>query len=122
MEHLDDGVELASELCNDPAFRSADDRVTAVLTAARMINANANLGRAICALAQVEQRKRISVERVEKVPVSNDSILMENALAIRDLQHKLIHYLKVTADETLDPAIAEAEQAAAARRDGNASS
>jgi hypothetical protein len=112
MEHLDDGVELASEVCNDPIFRSPDDRITATFAVARMISANAQLGRAIANFAQVEQRRRMIVERVEPPLVLNDSNSIQDALLARELRRKMLRYMKVLADETFDPAIKEAEEAA----------
>lgn len=114
MEHLDDGVELASQICNDPYFRNPDDRITATFAVARMINANAQLGRAIANFAQVEQRRRMIVERVEQPLVLNDSISIQDAQLARELQNKIFRYMKVLADETFDPAIKEAEEAAKA--------
>ncbi|GAA0588547.1 hypothetical protein [Rhizomicrobium electricum] len=113
VEHLDDGVELASEICNDPYFRNPEDRITATLAMARMVSANAQLGRAIAAFAQVEQRRRMIVERVERpVPVSNDSNSIQDIALAHDIRHKMFRYMKVLADETFDPAIQEADDAA----------
>jgi hypothetical protein len=115
-EHLDDGVELASEVCNDPYSRSPDDRITATFAVARMINANAHLGRAIANFAQVEQRRRMIVERVEAPsPVLNDSISIQDVQLARDMTNKMFRYMKVLCDETFDPAIEEAAQAEAAK-------
>jgi hypothetical protein len=114
VEHLDEGVQLASDICNDPYFRNPDDRITATFAVARMINANAHLGRAIAAFAQVEQRRRMIVEQVEPHSVLNDSISIQDAQLARELQNKIFRYMKVIADETFDPAIQEAEDAAKA--------
>ncbi len=115
-EHLDDGVELASEVCNDPYFRNPDDRITATFAVARMINANANLGRAIANFAQVEQRRRMLVERVEAPsPVLNDSISIQDVQLARDMTNKMFRYMKVLCDETFDPAIEEAAKAEEAK-------
>ena len=112
MEQLDDGVELAQQLANDPYFRNPDDRVTAVLTLARMTNANANLGRAITQLIQVEQKRRTIIERVEPVQSWNDSKLKQENELLIEIQKKMTRYMKVVADETFDPAIQEADEAA----------
>jgi len=72
MEHLNVGVQLAADFSKDPAF-SADDRLQAVLATARMITANAHLGKAIGYLAQVEQRRVTVVQHLEPPKVWNDS-------------------------------------------------
>ncbi len=111
MEHLDDGVELASQLCNDPSFASPDERVTTVLTVARMINANAHLGRAIATFAQVEKRRRTVIKRAERPLISTDSNSILEAELASEMTLKMMRYMKVVADETFDPAIQEAEEA-----------
>lgn len=110
LEHLNVGVQLAADLSKDPAF-SADDRLQAVLVTAKMINANAHLGRAIGYLAQVEQRRRTVVQHIDPPGVWNDSISNQEVLLERELTLKMLRYMKVIADETFDPAIAEAEAA-----------
>lgn len=115
MEHLDDGVELASQICNDPYLRCPDDRINAAFSVARMINANAQLGRAIANFTQIEQRRRLIVERVEQPLVLNDSISIQDAQLAHDLRNKMFRYMKVLADETFDPAIKEAEEAEEAK-------
>jgi hypothetical protein len=117
---LDDGAELASRMCNDPFFRSPEDRVTATLTAARIISANASLGRALASLVQVEQRRRTIIEHAGPATAWNDSISIQEAKIIRNVQFKMWRYLKVFADDTLDPPIAEAEEAAAQAATQNA--
>jgi hypothetical protein len=113
MEHLDDGVELASQICNDPFLRCSDDRINAAFSVVRMINANAQLGRAIANFTQIEQRRRLIVERVEAPsPVLNDSISIQDVQLARDMTNKMFRYMKVIADETFDPAIKEADEAA----------
>lgn len=112
MEQLDDGVELAAQLVADPIF-SPDERVTAVLTLARMTNANANLGRAITQLLQVEQKRRTIIEKAEPVRHWSDSNLSPEIVIAREIQGKMMRYMKVIADETFDPPIKEAEEAAA---------
>jgi hypothetical protein len=114
MEQLDDGVELGARLVADPAFSSPDDRVTVILTLARITNANANLGRAISQLIQVEQRRRTIIEHVETSPPWNASNFKQEIPLMEEIQKKIIHYMKVVADETFDPAIKEAEEAAKA--------
>lgn len=111
MEHLNIGVQMVADLSKDPAF-SADDRLQVVLASARMIQANANLGKAIGVLAQVEHRRRTVVQHIDPPKVWNDSISIQEVMLERDLTLKMLRYMKVIADETFDPAIAEAEAAA----------
>jgi hypothetical protein len=117
MEHLDDGVELAAELCNDPSFRSPDDRVTAVLAVARIVSAHAHLGRALATFTQAEQRRRLIVERIEPSQVWNDSKSIQEAELIHGITEKMFRYMKAVADETFDPTIKEAEEKANAVSD-----
>lgn len=114
MEHLNVGVQLAADISKDPAF-SADDRLQAVFAAARMINANAHLGKTIGYLAQVEQRRRTVVQHLDPPKVWNDSNSIPEVLLERELTLKMLRYMKVIADETFDPAIEEAAQEKAAQ-------
>jgi hypothetical protein len=112
MEHLNVGVQLAADFSKDPAF-SADDRLQAVLATARMITANAHLGKAIGYLAQVEQRRVTVVQRLDPPKVWNDSNSIPEVLLEQELVLKMLRYMKVIADETFDPAIKEAAEKAA---------
>lgn len=115
MEHLNVGVQLAADISKDPAF-SADDRLQAVFAAARMINANAHLGKTIGYLAQVEQRRRTVVQHLDPPGAWNDSNSILEVSLQRELTQKMLRYMKVLADETFDPAIAEAAQEKAAQK------
>jgi hypothetical protein len=109
MEQLDEGVEAANALAVDPGFNFPEERVTQVLTLARITSANANLGRAITQLIQVEQKRRTIIEHV--APVSNDSNFKQEGEIAVAITKKMFRYLKILTDETLDPAIQEAEVA-----------
>lgn len=110
---LDDGVGLARRMCSDPVFSGPDERVTATLTAARIINANASLGRALATLTQVEQRRRTLIEHVEPSKPWNDSNSIEEGKIIRELQFKMWRYLKMLTDESLTPELKDADDRAA---------
>ena len=113
---LDLGVDLASvcELLAGPANKKG--RIEAVYAAARLAQANAQLGRSIAHLLQVERRQKTIVERIQQpTPFFGHSNFSEQDALIDAMNTKILRYLKVMADETLDPALEEAEDDAAAQ-------
>ena len=113
---LDLGVDLASvcELLAGPANKKG--RIEAVYAAARLAQANAQLGRSIAHLLQVERRQKTIVERNQPpAPFFGHSNFSGQDMLIDALNTKLLRYMKIVADETFDQAIEEAERDGAAK-------
>ncbi len=106
-EQLDIGNGLAA-ICEHLAGLPNPGRVEAVFAAARLMQANAQLGKSIGQLLQVEQRHRSVIKHIQPyVPVSNDSNSSQDMMMIDALTSKMLRYM-IARSDVLDPAIEEA--------------
>ena len=107
-EHLDIATDLV-ERCGQLAGMREGDRVSPIYAAARLLQANAQIAKALGYVAQAEIRRRTIVEHIQ-LPVAKTADLncsLENRLATA-LRLKMLGYMTLLAHETLDPALREA--------------
>jgi len=108
-QHLDIASDLVLR-CEQLSGMPEGDRVAPLYAAARLLHANAHIARALAQVAQAETRRRTIVEYIQspvaKTADSNCSLenQMESALRV-----KMLRYMKLLADETLNPALRKAE-------------
>lgn len=113
-QHLNTGVSLL-KACEDDPTLPPDQRLKAVQAAARLINANAHLGRAIGYLSQVERRSRAIVQTLP-APASKHSNSIPVVSFADALQKKMMAYMTRAAEEVLDPGIVELEEEIATQK------
>ena len=112
---LEINLDLAG-VCETLAAVPKKGRIEAVYAAARLAQANAQLGRSIAHLLQVERRQKTIVERNQPpAPFFGHSNFSGQDMLIDALNTKLLRYMKIVADETFDQAIEEAERDGAAK-------
>lgn len=108
-EHLDMTTDLV-ERCGQLAGMREGDRVAPLYAAARLMQANAQIAKALGYVAQTEIRRRTIIEHIQppaaKTAYSNCSL--ENRLE-DELRLTMLRYMKLLADETLEPSLREAE-------------
>lgn len=112
-DQLDLNVDLAA-ICEHLAGIPKKGRIEAVYAEARLTQANAQLARALAHLLKVERRQTTIVQHIQqRAPISNHSNSSEGlstveAELVDGLQSKIFRYLKLYADEILNPALEEA--------------
>ena len=119
VERLADHLDIATELmerCEHLAALPKGKRVEPIFAAARLMQADAHVAKALAQMAQVERRQRTIIERIQpSVPVSNDSKSKPVGVLIETLSEKMLRYMNVLVDEKLTPTIIQAERIAAAK-------
>jgi hypothetical protein len=119
VERLADHLDIATglmERCEHLAALPKGKRVEPIFAAARLMQADAQVAKALAQMAQVERRQRTIIERIQPpVPVSTDSNSNPVGVLIETLSEKMLRYMNVLADEKLTPTIIEAERSAAAK-------
>jgi hypothetical protein len=114
-QQLDIGTRMLTH-CSHLEKLPNSARPDAVYAAARLMQANANLARALGQMAQVERRQRTIIERIQRpAAVSNDSNSILEATLFQQLTMKMLRYMTGFAGETLDPAIKEMAEDARAQ-------
>jgi len=112
---LELNCDLAT-VCETLAAAPKKGRLEAVYAAARLTQANAQLGRSIAQLVQVEQRKKTIIQHIQPPrSVSNDSNSSAQGALIDALMAKMLLYMNVVAGEMCDPALEQADAAAKAQ-------
>jgi hypothetical protein len=78
------------------------------------MHANAHIARSFAQVAQVERRQRTIIEHIQPavLKMADSNSTLENELE-RGLRLTMLRYMKLLADETLEPALEEAAAAAA---------
>jgi hypothetical protein len=119
VERLADHLDIATglmERCEHLAALPKGKRVEPIFAAARLMQANAQVAKALAQMVQVERRQRTIIERIQPpVPVSTDSKSNPVGVLIETLSEKMLRYMNVLADEKLTPTIIEAERIAGAK-------
>ena len=106
--HLAAGVSLL-EQCETLAATRKGDRVKPVFAAARLMFAQARIAEALATVSKVERVRRTIIERVQPpAPQNADLNSILEATLERDLRLKMLCYMKLVAEERLDPALDEA--------------
>ncbi len=100
---LDINVGLAS-ICERLAEIPKKGRVEAIYAAARLTQANAQLGRSIAQLLKVERRQTTIVHHIQPpAPALGHSNSNEDMQLVDALTSKMFQAMKIIADEELDP-------------------
>ena len=112
-EHLDIGSSLVAR-CEHLAELPKGDGLAPLYAAARLMHANAHIARSFAQVAQVERRQRTIIEHIQPavLKMADSNSTLENELE-RGLRLTMLRYMKLLADETLEPALEEAAAAAA---------
>ena len=108
-EQLDMTSDLV-ERCGQLADMREGDRVSPIYAAARLLQANAQIAKALGYVAQAEIRRRTIVEHIQP-PAAKTADLncsLENQMEAA-LRLKMLRYMTLLADETLEPALREAQ-------------
>jgi hypothetical protein len=108
-EHLDIATDLV-ERCGQLAGMRDGDRIAPIYAAARLLHANAHIGEALARAAQAEIRRRTIVEYIQSpvAQTADSNCSLENRLEAA-LRVKMLRYMTLLADETLDPALRKAQ-------------
>ena len=121
VERLADHLDIATglmERCEHLAALPKGKRVEPIFAAARLMQADAHVAKALAQMAQVERRQRTIIERVQPpVVVSNGSKSNPVGALIETLSEKMLRYMNVLADEKLTPTINQADESARAKKD-----
>jgi len=108
-EHLDITTELV-ERCNHLAGMREGDRVSPIYAAARLMQADAQIAKALGYVTQAEIRRRTIVEHIQ-LPVAKTADLncsLDDRMEA-ELCSTMLRYMKLLASETLEPSLREAE-------------
>lgn len=123
-QHLESAGSLI-ERCEHLALQAKGDRMRPIHAAARLLQADARVAQALGQLAKVERRQHTIVERIQPPqPVlkhSNSSLANSDPQIelIDEMVGKMLRYLKVIADERLDPVLNEVAEEENARAKEN---
>lgn len=107
-DHLESGTTLI-ERCEYLSLQAKGDRTKPIFAASRLMQANARVAEALAKVAQVEQRSRRIVERVQTpTPLLKDSNSIFDGAACDALMMKMLRYMTLVAEEGLDPELEKA--------------